>query len=120
MADSLNVAKKYVIKYETSGWFSNNGTEGLHKVLDILDVRYNSQTDYPEFERDFEVEREDILNGIETLKAIDRGEETDVDIERLCKVLDAESMTLNELIQCFEFIVNKSDQKNNTILISFF
>lgn len=120
MADSLNVAKKYVIKYETSGWFSNNGTEGLHHMFNVLDIDYNSQTDYPEFERDFEVEREAILKGIETLKAIDREEETDVDIEDLCKALDAENMTLNELIQCFEFIVNKSDQKNGTILISFF
>ena len=120
MSQQLNVAKKYVIEYDTSGWFNHGGTYALHHMFDILGIGYNSQTDYPEFETDFEVERTEVLKGVETLKAIDREEPTDVDIDDLTEALDNESMTLNELIQCFEFIVNKSDKKNDTILISFF
>lgn len=122
MSTQLNIAKKRVIEYETSGWFNHGGTEAFHNILEILGVGFTMQnTTAPEYDMDFEVERDDIEEAIEVLHAIDREEEVeDVDIDDLCHALDRESMTLAELIDCLEFVKNKSDQDNSAILISFF
>lgn len=122
MSTQLNIAKKRVIEYETSGWFNHGGTEAFHSILEILGVGFTMQdTTAPEYDMEFEVERDSIEEAIEVLHAIDRREEVeDVDIDDLCRALDNESMTLAELIDCLEFIKDKSDQNNSAILISFF
>lgn len=122
MSTQLNIAKKRVIEYETSGWFHHGGTEAFHSILEILGVGFTMQdTTAPEYDMEFEVERDSIEEAIGVLHAIDRKEEVeDVDIEDLYRALDRESMTLAELIDCLEFIKNKSDQNNSAILISFF
>lgn len=122
MSDSLHVQKKHVVQYADSGWFPGSyGTEQFHHVLDALNVEYTAETDYPEYERDFEVRRDSLADAVEVLHKIDKGEEVDdVDVEYLCKVLDDASTTLSELVDCFNFLLAKSDQKHYYIYVSFF
>lgn len=122
MSTQLNIAKKRVIEYETSGWFNHGGTEAFHSVLESLGVGFTMQdTTAPEYDMDFEVERDSIEEAINVLHAIDREEEVeDVDLEQLLITLNDENMTVSELIDCLEFVKNKSDQNSSAILISFF
>lgn len=122
MSDSLHVQKKHVVQYADSGWFPGSyGTEQFHHVLDALNVEYTAETDYPEYERDFEVRRDSLADAVEVLYKIDKGEKVDdVDVEYLCKVLDDASTTLSELVDCFNFLLTKSDQKHYYIYVSFF
>ena len=117
MSSGLNVHKKHVIEYAVSGWFSND-SRNFTRILRNLDVDFYQN----EEEDEFEIERENLLKGIETLKKIDRKEETDVDVDikELSICLDEESITLNELISCFEWLCTKSDQKHDTIYISYY
>jgi hypothetical protein len=122
MSDSLHVQKKHDVQYADSGWFHRSyGTEQFHNVLDALNVEYTAETDFPEYERDFEVRRESLADAVEVLHKIDKGEEVDdVDVECLCEVLDDASTTLSELVDCFNFLLTKSDQKHDYIYVSFF
>ena len=115
MSAGLNVHTKHVIEYGVSDWFSTD-SRNFTRILRTLGVDFyqNDEGD------DFEIEREDLLEGIETLKRIDRKEEKEVDIDELCKYLDDESITLNELITCFQWLVDKSDQSHTTIYISYY
>lgn len=115
MSAGLNVHKKHVIEYDNSGWFSNDPRNFIN-ILRNLDVPFTSNDE----ETEFEIEREDLLKGIETLKMVDRGEETDVYVDDLTMCLDDENITLNELIACFKWLINKSDKKNTSIYISYF
>jgi hypothetical protein len=122
MSDSLHVQKKHDVQYADSGWFHGSyGTEQFHNVLDALNVEYTAETDFPEYERDFEVRRESLADAVEVLHKIDKGEEVDdVDVECLSEVLDDASTTLSELVDCFNFLLTKSDQKHDYIYVSFF
>ena len=122
MSDSLHVQKKHVVQYADSGWFPGScGTEYFHHVLDALNVEYTAETDYPEYERDFEVKRDSLADAVEVLHKIDREEEVEnVDIDGLCRALDKASTTLSELVDCFNFLLTKSDQKHDYIYVSFF
>ena len=124
MGQALNVAKKRIVEYASCGWFYGyEGQEHFHHVLDALNIGYTSETDCPEFEKEFEVERKALEIGIEKLRAIERGEEVDdVDVDSLTVSLDNASTTFSECIDCFEWLLNKSDKENEKewIYVSFF
>lgn len=124
MGQSLNVAKKHIVEYAFSGWFYGyEGQEHFHHVLDELSIGYTSETDYPEFEKEFEIERKSLERAVEDLHSIDKGIEVeDIDVDELTECLDNASMTLSECIECFEWLLNNSDKKNERewIYVSFF
>ena len=115
MSAGLNVHKKHVIEYDYSGWFSND-LRNFINILRNLNIPFTSNDE----ETEFEIEREDLSKGIETLKMVDRGEETDVYVDDLTMCLNDENITLKELIACFKWLISKSDKKNTSIYISYF
>ena len=122
MSDTLHIQKKRVIEYASTGFFHGScGTEYFHNVLDALNVEYTNKTDYPEYERDFEVKRDSLADAVGELRKIEKGEEAnDVDVEDLSDTLDNASITLSELIDCFSFLLETSDQTHDYIYVSFF
>lgn len=124
MGQSLNVAKKHIVEYSNSGWFYGyEGHQRFHYVLDELNIGYSSETDTPEFEKEFQINRRELEKGVEKLRAIDRGEEVDdVDVNYLASILDISNITLSECIDCFDWLLNKSDKENEKdwIFVSFF
>ena len=124
MVQSLNVAKKHIVEYSNSGWFYGyEGSKYFHKLLSLLDIHYSSQTDNPEYETDFEVERESLNQGLEKLQTIARGGEVDwVDAEDVTNILEKAYLTISECIDCFKWLLNKSDKENEKdwIFVSFF
>lgn len=115
MSAGLNVHKKHVIEYNMSSWFCDDIRDFIN-ILRNLNIPFISNDE----ETEFDIERENLLNGVETLKKIDNGEETDVYIDDLNKCLNDEHMNINDLINCFNWLINKSDQKNTSIYISYF
>jgi hypothetical protein len=124
MSQSLNVAKKHIVEYAYCGWFyGNEGHIHLHNVLDELNINYTSESDFPEFEKEFEISRKDLKIGLEKLRGIEKNQEVDdVDPESLEETLEESDITLPSLIDCFEWMLNNSDKENEKewIYVSFF
>ena len=122
MSDTLHIQKKRVVEYASTGFFHGSyGAEDLHHVLNALNVEYTSETDCPEYERDFEVKRDSLADAVSQLHKIEKGEEpTDVDVEYFSDTIDNASITLPELIDCFNFLLEMSDQTHDYIYVSFF
>ena len=118
MTTQLNVAKVHHVEYQWCGWFAgDNGMENLQSVLNALDVScYCEESDC------LEIDRAELEDAVKTLKSIDRGECVNVDIDQLTECLDNASMTLNECIECFEWLLNNSDKEHEDtwIYVSFF
>lgn len=122
MSECLNVAKKHVIEYAFSGYF-NHGQDKLHALLDDLDIEYTTTDEFcPEFDRDFSINRRGLERGIKLLKLVDKDEPVEeVDLEDLCNHLDDASMTLAELIECFEWLLKTAEEKDKEYVhVSFF
>ena len=124
MSQCLNVAKKHVIEYAFSGYF-NYGQEQLHNLLDDLDIEYTTVDEYtPEYDREFSINRRGLKRGITLLKRIDKEDEEaceQVDVEDLCNHLDDASMTLAELIECFEWMLRTAEPNDKEYVhVSFF
>lgn len=122
MSSTLHVAKKHVVEYEGSGWFNYNQDQ-LHGVLDALNVSYTGQGEWAdEYDTEFSISRNSLQEARENLIRIDKGEDIpDVDVDLLSDCLDNVSMTLSELVQCFDFLLNESDQNDTDyIYVSFF
>ena len=115
MAEGLNLHKKHIINYDESGWFNGNVFD-FTNILRELGVNFWQNEDGTEIE----IDRESLKGGIVTLKAIDKGNVDDVDVDYIAEMLDNESMTLAELIVCFEWLRDKSDQSHDKIYVSYF
>ena len=124
MGQSLNVAKKHIVEYANSGWFyGHEGIVHFHKVLRLLDVHYSMQNDDADNETDFEVERRSLGEGLAKLRTIAHGGDVDwVDEYELKECLGKADMTITECIDCFDWLLNKSDKENEKdwIFVSFF
>ena len=127
MATRLNVATKRIITYQPSHYFSefNGGTENLHRILDCLDIPYTKYDEFtPEYDRQFEITKEGLRKGIDLLKRIDNEDEEaceNVDIETLCEYLDHANMNVQELIQCFEWLLENGEKSDEVfVFVSFF
>lgn len=116
MSQGINLHKKHVIEYDESEWFAND-RHNLFNILCNLGVRFEATSD----ETEFEIHRESLKNGIEILKHIENGE-TMADVDTLClhECLYDENMSVGELIQCFEWMVENGDKNNTYIYMSFF
>lgn len=122
MSNTLHIQKKRIVEYASTSFFHGSyGTEDLHHILNALDVKYTSKTDNPEYEQDFEVKRDSLADAVGKLRKIEKDEKpTDVDVEYFSDTLDNASITLPELIDCFNFLLETSDQTHDYIYVSFF
>lgn len=116
MSQGIKLHKKHIIEYDESEWFANDSHD-LFSILYNLGVRFEVNGD----DTEFEIHRESLKNGIEVLKHIENGEMVDdVNIVWLHECLDDENMTITDLIQCFEWMVENGDKNNTYIFMSFF
>lgn len=113
MAEGLNLHKKHIINYDESGWFNGN-------VFDFTDILRELSVKFWQNEggTEIEINRDSLKGGITILKHLDEAD--DIDVNFIAKSLDKENMTLVELIECFEWLCNRSDQSHDTIYVSYY
>jgi hypothetical protein len=123
MAQSLHFAHKRIVEYTPcSGFHGNDGPEQLHNLLDTLDVEYTTKDDMaPEYDMEFEINKESLTKAIANLKKIDKGEKVeDIDIQDLCDNLDEASITLPETVELFQIMLDRSEKKDKWIYVKFY
>lgn len=124
MGTTLNVATKRIIKYQPSHYFPsfNGGTENLHNILDCLDIPYTTYDEFcPEQDSQFEITKEGLRKGIDFLKRIDNeDEEACLKVDILYEYLDYANMDVQELIQCFEWLLENGEKSEEEfVFVSF-
>jgi len=123
MSQQLNFQKKRIVEYACTGYFSGyDGPEHLHNLLDTLDVAYTTKDEWAsEYDDEFEIEKKSLKKAVNTLKRIDKGVRVrTVDIEDLTEMLDDASMTLNELVDCFNDMLKNAEKSREWIYVAFF
>lgn len=115
--ETLNVATKRIVVYEPCKWF-RNGIGEMRRILDLLGISYNNYDEtHPEHDTEFAIAKYGLHEGIRLLKNI--GNEDEVDIESLHSILDNADMTLHELVDCFEWLLDKGEKNSDFVYVSF-
>lgn len=99
MGNRLYVAKTYQVEFGYGMGFNHMVSE-FHDLLDALNVSYSGKT----WDERFDVEKEEWLKGIETLKNIDSLEASER--EDIANALKACECTREEAIELFEGYYN--------------
>lgn len=101
MGNRLYVAKTYQVEFVYGMGFNHMVSE-FHDLLDALNVPYSGET----WDERFDVDKEEWLKGIETLKNLDQLETSErMEIEKALKACEC---TLSEAIELFEGYYNSS------------
>lgn len=119
--ETLKVATKRIVVYEPCKWF-RNGIGEMRRILDLLGISYNNYDEtHPEHDTDFAIAKYGLQEGIQLLKHIDNDDEEawEVDIESLCISLDHANMTLHDLVDCFEWLLDKGEKNSDFVYVSF-
>ena len=121
MSKALNIQKKREVEYAHSGWFSH-GMEHLHALLDTLNVDYTTRDEWAsEYDDEFEIDKKSFSSAIEKLHQIDNGNDPDdVDVFDLTDRLDDAGMSLQDLIECFEWVAKNAAPNHEWIYVCFF
>ena len=120
MSSTMHIQKKREIEYTSSGFF-RNGTSELHNLLDCLNINYTSESDYPEFDKNFEINKKSLVEGVKKLVQIDNGNDPDdVDVFHLTDCLDDAEMSLKDLIKCFNWMLENSAPGLRCIYVNFY
>lgn len=126
MSKTMYVAKKRIVEYAGSGLF-NYGMDRLHNILDACGIGYSTVNDAcPEYDEDFEVNRNDLHKAVEELKAYKAdpdfmSEQIDLDaVDGLVEEHDTD--TVDFIIETLEWMDEHSDKENHPdwIYVSFF
>lgn len=115
MSTRLHTGKVYQIEYTPcgQGMFGSDGQEALYNIMSMFDIN-NTASD--EFAEDYEVSREE-LKRLRTI-ITEEGAEYQNCEEGFKKALDNARITKADFIDVLDHLIEKSDQRNPFVLIS--
>lgn len=115
MSTRLHTGKVYQIEYIPcgQGMFGSDGQKALYNILSMFDIN-NTASD--EFAEDYEVSREE-LKRLRTIITEDGAEYQNCE-EDFKVALDNTQMTKANFIDVLDHLIDKSDQRNPFVLIS--
>ena len=115
MSRQLHFGTTYQVQYGYGGMFGSDGQDALYDIFSMFEIENNAEDIYTD---DYEVEREELKRLRQML--IDKDDMYRENEEELNKCLEKIKLTLEDFIEVLDTLINKSDQKNEYILISWY
>lgn len=121
MSKLMYFQTKHVVETECTGRF-NYGTDIFHYICDVLNIEYTVvDDDCPEYDDNFEIYKPTVKDAVKTLKKIEKGiKPRNIDREELTDCLEKVNMTVTELRELFETMLEKGEKNSEYIYINFF
>lgn len=116
MSRQLHFGKTYQVQYGYGGLFGSDGQDALYDIFSMFEIENTAEDIYDD---DYEVEREELKRLRQMLT--DKDEMYRENEEELSKCLEKMEMNLDEFITVvLDTLINKSDQQNEYVLISWY
>ena len=130
MSSLMHIQSKRVVEYKCSNEF-NHAQDVFHYLLDDLGVYYTTINDNaPEYDESFEVSKNGLKKAISKLEAIQKGEDAKyfdddkfaayVDKDELYEHLEQSSLTIQELIDLYKWMVENSAPNCDMVCVDWF
>lgn len=112
---------KHVVETECTGRF-DWGMDKFHDICDALNIEYTVVDDeYPEYDENFEISKTNVKDAVKALKKIEKGiRPRNIDVAELTDSLKGAGMTVTELRELFETMLEKGEKNSYYIFINFF
>ena len=115
MARQLHYGEVYQVKRAYGGLYGCDGQDALYDIFSMFKIENDAEDIYTD---DYEVEREELKRLRQML--IDKDDMYLENEEELNKCLEKIKLTLEGFIEVLDTLINKSDQKNEYVLISWY
>lgn len=115
MARQLHYGEIYQVKRAYGGLYGCDGQDALYDIFSMFEIENDAEDIYTD---DYEVEREELKRLRQML--IDKDDMYRENEEELNKCLEKIKLTLEDFIEILDTLINKSDQKNEYVLISWY
>jgi len=121
MSKVMYFQTKHVVELECTDRF-DWGMDTFHDICDALNIEYTvTNDDCPEYDDNFEISKTNVKDAVKALKKMEKGvKPRNIDFDGLTNSLEGVGMTVTELRELFEAMLEKGEKNSDCIYINFF